>query len=379
MVIAIACVIAAAIPLAVMFGFYKLDLYKTGEFRILLVCFAAGVLAYFGAALINPIPLRQGWIDHNQMVRYLAPVVEEILKGLVLFFLVRRPKFKYFVDGALYGFTIGIGFAIVENLEYIFGSPGAALASATNRVVSTNLMHAAASATVGIVMGWARFKKPLARSAFSIGGLLLAMALHTGFNNLVTRVESGWLLLYAVIMGAGAAGLIALMMRRGFKEEQLWIQETLGINERVEKEEMAAVQDIANVNKVMKRIEDTFDQATAEKIKRLLIIQANLGIQKKSAEKMSDEKLRLEINRQADELRKEMESIRREIGSYAMAYLRYTHLDEMFSVYALLGERLQEAAAQPKKAGPSLYERLGQRMVVLTKDQPENNKNTGEN
>lgn len=367
----IACFIAAAIPLAVMYAFFKLDLYKTGEFKLLLICFGAGVLAYIAAAFINPIPRRLGWIDYNQMVRYLAPVVEEILKGLILFFLVRRPKFTYFIDGALYGFATGIGFAIVENFEYIFGNTGAALAVAANRVVSTNLMHAAACATVGIVMGWARFKKPFPRVVLSIGGILLAIALHTGFNNMVTRVESGWLLLYAIIVGAGAAGLIALMVRKGFKEEQSWIKETLGINERVGKQEMLAVQNIAKVDEVVRRISETFGAETAAKINKLLITQAHLGIKKKSAEKMADEKLKKEINLQTEQLRQEMESIRHEIGSYAMAYLRYTHLDEMFSVYSVLGTRLQELSSKPQTSGPSIYERLGQRMVPLTKDQPE--------
>ena len=68
------------------------------------------------------------------------------------------------------------------------------MAVAINRVVSTNLMHAAATAITGIVLGWARFRKPAQRFLFNLVGILPAMALHMGYNNLVTRVESGWLL-----------------------------------------------------------------------------------------------------------------------------------------------------------------------------------------
>lgn len=369
--ILVACIIAIAIPLAVMFGLYKLDLYKTGEFKFVLVCLGAGIAAYLAATLINPLPRRFGWVDYNQTVRFVAPVVEELLKALIVFILVRRKSFTFFIDGAIYGFATGIGFAVIENLEYIFGNSGAAMAVAINRVISTNLMHAAACATLGIVLGWARSKKPFLRWSLSLGGLLLAIALHTGFNNLVTHVTSGWLLIYAVIMGAGAAGLIVFMIRRGFREEQAWIQETLGIDERVGKQEMAAVKNIARVDDVLKRIATTFGADTAEKMKRLLIIQAHLGIRKKSGEIMSDEKMKGEIEEQVDDLRLEMETLRREIGSYAMAYLRYTHLDEMFSVYGALGTKLQELAAAPKSTGPSLYDRLSQRMVPLTEGKPE--------
>ena len=75
---------------------------------------------------------------------------------------MRRPKFTYFVDGAIYGFAIGIGFAVFENYEYIAGS-SAALNTAIGRVISTNLIHATASAIIGIAFGLARFQHTTGR------------------------------------------------------------------------------------------------------------------------------------------------------------------------------------------------------------------------
>ncbi len=366
--IAIALFIATLIPLAVLYGIYSLDLYKTGEFKLVLISFAAGGLAYGAAAVINPTPLRLGWINYNQMVQFLAPVIEEILKALILLILVRRPKFTYFVDGAVYGFATGIGFAICENYEYIFGHPAAAISVAVTRVISTNLMHAAACSTVGIVLGWARFRKPLPRTAFSLGGILLAILLHTGFNNLVTRVTSGWILAYAVIVGGGATGLIMLMIRRGLKEEQSWIREKLGVTDRVERQEVAAVENLARVDDVLKRLAVTFGSHTADKIEKLLYTQARLGILRKTVEKMTDAGMRLGIQAEIDELSGEMEHARRTIGSFAMAYLRYTHLEEMFSIYDLLGTRLQEGAAQARPPGMGVFDRLKQQMGPAPKD-----------
>ncbi len=371
--IAIALAIATLIPLAVLYGIYTLDLYKTGEFKLVLICFAAGGAAYAGAAVINPTPVRLGWIDYNQMVRFLAPAVEEILKALVLLVLVRRPKFTYFVDGAIYGFAAGIGFAICENFEYIFGHSGAAMAVAINRVISTNLMHAAATATVGIVLGWSRFRRSLPRTLLSAGGLLLAGALHLGFNNLVTRVTSGWLLVYAVLVGGGAAGLTAVLIRRGLKEEQAWIREKLGVADRVERQEVAAVQNISRVDDVLKRLAATFGADAAARIEKLLYIQARLGILRKTVEKMSDEGMRLGIQAEIGQLSREMEQARKSIGSYAMVYLRYTHLEEMFSVYDLLGSRIQEGMAQDRPAGMGVFDRLKEHVVTSPKvpDKPE--------
>jgi RsiW-degrading membrane proteinase PrsW (M82 family) len=362
--IIVAFLIAIAIPMAVLTWIYFLDKYRTGEFKLVVVCFVVGVLAYFLAAQINPATTDLGWVNDNQMVRFVAPVVEELLKAAVLFILVRRAKFTYFVDGAIYGFTIGIGFAIAENFEYILGYSNVAMAVAVNRVISTNLMHAAATATTGIVLGWARFRKPSQRLILNLVAVLPAIALHMAYNNLVTRVESGWLLVYAVVVGGGAVGLTALLIRRGLKEEESWIKEKLGEPDRVEREEARAAQKIDKLDAVLKRLAETFGDGTAKQIEKLLLIQARLGILRKTVEKMSDEKMRAGIQAQIDELRIEMERERKQIGSYAMVYLRYTHLEEIFSVYAALESRIKDLAAQPHAPGMGVFDRLKEHVVT---------------
>ncbi|MBK9207159.1 MAG: PrsW family intramembrane metalloprotease [Anaerolineales bacterium] len=37
-----------------------------------------------------------------------APILEEILKSLILIYLVKRAEFNYVVDGAIYGFGAGL-------------------------------------------------------------------------------------------------------------------------------------------------------------------------------------------------------------------------------------------------------------------------------
>jgi RsiW-degrading membrane proteinase PrsW (M82 family) len=361
--ILVALLIAIAIPIGVMIFIYKLDFYKTGQFIIMLVCFGAGGLAYGLAAFINPLSLRGGLANYNQMIQFVAPVVEEILKGIAIWILVRRPKFNYFVDGAIYGFTAGIGFAVLENIEYVMGHPSAALAVAINRVISTNLMHAAATATLGIIIGIARFRKTTPRILLSLGGLVTAMILHMGFNNLVTRVNSGWLLLYAIIIGAGASALIVVMIRRGLEEERTWIGETLNQEMRVEREEAAAVQNLDNVDHVIQHLAERLGEDKAEQIRKLLYIQARLGIKTKGAEMMEDANLRTAILTELASLRKEMEAARKQIGSYAMMYLRATHLEESFSWQDLLAHRIEEASQQTHPAGPSIFDRLGDRLA----------------
>src|SRR4030042_3804991 len=127
----IALALATFIPIIVLFVIRALDLYQTGEFRSVLLCFAWGLVAYGLAFFFNTAVMSSGAITSwNTLVRYIAPVSEEILKALVLFYLVRRPKFTYFVDGAIYGFAVGIGFAVIENFQYILQSPDAGFGTA---------------------------------------------------------------------------------------------------------------------------------------------------------------------------------------------------------------------------------------------------------
>ena len=157
----ISLIVATVIPLLVLTGIYRLNLYATSSFREVLLCFAWGLLAFGIAYGLNSVTVRLGALSYNEMRRFGAPVVEEMVKGLFLILLVRRPRFSYFVDGAIYGFAIGVGFAIVENYLYIFQFPDSAFSLALGRVLSTNLMHASASAIVGISTGLFRFQQGL--------------------------------------------------------------------------------------------------------------------------------------------------------------------------------------------------------------------------
>ena len=135
MISVFALAIACLIPLLFLIIVYQLDLYKTGNYGNIAMALGGGIMAYWAAFLINPWMRNHGLVSGDVMVRFSAPVLEEILKGLILLFLVRRASFTYFVDGAIYGFAAGIGFAIFENVEYINGNPGAALSLDRKSVV----------------------------------------------------------------------------------------------------------------------------------------------------------------------------------------------------------------------------------------------------
>jgi hypothetical protein len=321
-----------------------------------------GTAAFALAARVNTATLDYNLVTHETFQRLSAPVIEEILKALILIYLVRRPKFTYFVDGAIYGFAIGIGFAIVENYSYVFGNPGAALGVATSRVLSTNLIHATASAMMGITFGLARFERSFARAITLLAGLLLAMIVHVAFNNLVTRVSSGLLVVYAASAGFGGAVVIAAAIKRGLAEEKAWIEETLGAPDRVTAGEVAMVSRLADLQKTLAPLAERFGSEKATQIEHFLLLQARLGIFRKTLEKLADEKMVQAVEAEMAKLRSEMDEVRRSVGVYCMLYLRHIFPEEASPLWERLEALIEErAAARPATGGADLWATLDKR------------------
>ena len=58
-------------------------------------------------------------IDITSYARYIAPVIEELLKAAFIIYMISKKKIGFLVDAVIYGFAIGAGFAFVENIYYL--------------------------------------------------------------------------------------------------------------------------------------------------------------------------------------------------------------------------------------------------------------------
>src|SRR5262249_45159719 len=109
--------IASVVPLAFLYLIKWLNFYETHRVRYIVLALLWGALSGFLSYVVShPMALVLGrpWV-----ATHTAPIVEEIFKSLVLLYLVRRGAMTSFMDGAVYGFAAGIGFAIEENMLYL--------------------------------------------------------------------------------------------------------------------------------------------------------------------------------------------------------------------------------------------------------------------
>ena len=345
MVSVIAYVISIAIPAFAIYMIFVLDLFGTGKSNTVATCLIWGATGAFGLSyLVNSLVIDA--IGFETTSRLVAPFIEEFFKAQILLFFVQRPRFRYFVDGAVYGFAAGIGFAMTENIFYVADdSSGAALSLAIGRVLSASLMHATASAVVGIALGLSRRTDKLGRVRLILQGLLFAIIVHLIYNNVLFILEGGvQLLLVAVGIGIGGGVLIGVFINLGLSAEKKRFAETLGISAGVSSAERKAVQQLGSesIEDILDEMAVMFGKKNAELIRRLLVLQANMGILHNNLKSPVGDRLRKAWEQEVEELRVEMDEIRGELGAYIMTLLRSLLPEDDTAIWSDFSERVAE-------------------------------------
>src|SRR6266496_4740478 len=141
--------VASVIPLLFLYLIKWLNFFETHRFRLILLALAWGAISVeLSYQVSHPMALVLG----KQFVgTHTAPIVEEIFKSLVLLYLVRRADTTFFVDGAVYGFASGIGFAIAENMLYLSRvDVDTGVLLGITRAFMASVLHGSTTAIVGM-------------------------------------------------------------------------------------------------------------------------------------------------------------------------------------------------------------------------------------
>jgi len=169
-----------------------LDSYQLVSLRLVIAVVGCGVVAAGVCYGVNGGLLHVTALDREAYTRYVAPLVEELAKALIVVTLVKSHRIGFLVDAAILGFAAGTGFAIVENVYYQQLIPDAGIGVWFVRGFGTAIMHGGTTA-VFAVMGLAMLEQKGRSLAIAfLPGFALAVALHSAFNHLVAmpRVAS---------------------------------------------------------------------------------------------------------------------------------------------------------------------------------------------
>ena len=163
-------------------GLVGLDSFKLVRMRLVLWMLACGVLAAGASYIMNHLFMAAGPLDATLLRRFAAPFVEECLKGLPLLLILRSGRTGFIVDAVIYGFAVGAGFALVENVYYFLSLPQASVALWVVRGFGTAVMHGGTTAIFAMSTKALFDRRESIAWYLAMPGLTVAFSIHATFN-----------------------------------------------------------------------------------------------------------------------------------------------------------------------------------------------------
>ncbi|MCO4743854.1 MAG: PrsW family intramembrane metalloprotease [Proteobacteria bacterium] len=195
--------LSAAFATIPMFTFlavvWWMDRYEREPVWLLLLTFAWGALGAIATALDGSATMMDSvgvlspplWMADAIGAVFIAPLVEEPAKAVVLLIVALTPHFDNATDGFVYGAAAGLGFGMTENFMYFSsvaaeGHVGMWAGTVVVRTLYSAVMHATASSVVGACIGAVKFRGVAWVALATTIGLAIAMAIHMAWNGLLT-------------------------------------------------------------------------------------------------------------------------------------------------------------------------------------------------
>jgi len=146
------------------------------------------------ALLVGALIAGACWLFNGRIAEYLpgglenfprfwGPLIEEVAKATFVAWLILSARTGFLVDAAILGFAVGAGFALVENVAYLLYYADATIWLWVVRGFGTAIMHGSMTAMFAILGKGFSDRHPDRAKRALLPGLVLAIAVHAGFNH----------------------------------------------------------------------------------------------------------------------------------------------------------------------------------------------------
>lgn len=163
-------------------GLMLLESYQLIRLRSITIGILVGGASALLAVLFNDFMMGSLQIPFETYSPYGAPLVEELLKGGLLIYLIEKRKVGFALDATIYGFALGTGFALVENGAYLLQLQNAPLSLWIIRGFGTAIMHGGATALFGVTSKLINDRTKVGRWSYLVG-LIPAVIFHSFYNH----------------------------------------------------------------------------------------------------------------------------------------------------------------------------------------------------
>jgi RsiW-degrading membrane proteinase PrsW (M82 family) len=183
--------------------------------RLIALAFIAGMLT-----VIFVIPIQKfvsGFILTQTALYTAWSIIEEVMKYLAARATVLwRHEDDEPIDPIIYMIAVALGFAALENTLFLMSPLAGSTALETImtgnlRFVGATLLHVVSSAVVGLALALSFYKPHRVHGLYVLGGVILASALHSGFNFLILNSPEAQLFRTFAYVWVGVIAVLALV------------------------------------------------------------------------------------------------------------------------------------------------------------------------
>ncbi len=219
-------VAAALLPVLVFLAVLLLmDSFKLVPFRAVVVALCAGAVAALAALALHDWLLPASGLSPRFFSRYVAPVTEETLKAIYVVVVLRQRRLGFLVDAALMGFSVGTGFALVENIDYLRTVHDGSLALWLIRGFGPAILHGAMTGLFAMLAKSLSDRHPDRGVLVLAPALGAAVALHSLFNHFpMPPVMATCVLLVALPV------VVTIAFERSERATREWVGEGLDLD-----------------------------------------------------------------------------------------------------------------------------------------------------
>lgn len=200
-----------------------LDSFALARFKLILRNMLFGLIwCALAFVLTNPaclgIPVTIGSVS-------LMPLIEEVLKGCILAWLIVRGKFKFMAQCLIYGAAIGSGFSLLENIIYFYFNPEMAVLTAIVRGFGCAILHMGCTALFATVL--LLMSKGFSKVLSIVISIVPSVAIHS-LHNLVLEKELMSPALALVLIIFIFIALFIILFAFGEKKIYKWMDHSIG-------------------------------------------------------------------------------------------------------------------------------------------------------
>lgn len=121
-----------------------LDSFALAKWTRLAQCFAYGIVC---CAVLMMVAQYVKWEED-----WISPMLEEVLKGGIMLFLILRRKIRFLAEALIYGAAVGGGFSLLENIIYLAYNSDMMMGTAVCRGFGVAIMHMGCVALTAVIL-----------------------------------------------------------------------------------------------------------------------------------------------------------------------------------------------------------------------------------